>query len=188
MADVQAVLLDAVRNCVRAAPLFTPTMPRTGQAFSVRMTNCGTLGWVSDSQGYRYQPLHPVTGHPWPNIPSIALDLWRELAGVPVEPEACLINFYEPTAKMGLHQDKDETTFDAPVISISLGDDCLFRYGAANRTGKTASVRLRSGDVLVMGGASRLCYHGVDRIYPGTSTLLKQPGRINLTLRRVSTM
>ncbi len=150
------------------------------------MTNCGTLGWVSDKAGYRYQPLHPETGRPWPPIPALLLDLWREFSAYPHAPEACLVNFYEPAARMGLHQDKDEADLDAPVLSVSLGDEALFRFGGTQRGGPTRSLRLKSGDVLVLGGASRLAYHGVDRIYPGTSLLLKGEGRINLTLRRVT--
>lgn len=183
----QAALVEDIRAVVAAAPLFVPVMPRTGRPMSVRMTNCGALGWVTDRErGYRYQPAHPVTGRPWPAIPPRLLDLWAEVADYGAPPEACLVNFYDGTAKMGLHQDRDEGTFDAPVVSVSLGDDCLFRIGGTDRGGPTRSLRLRSGDVFVLGGAGRLAFHGVDRIYPGTSTLLKQGGRINLTLRRVT--
>ena len=186
-ADAQKALLDDIRAIVAEAPLFTPVMPRTGKPMSVRMSNCGQLGWVTDKDdGYRYQPTHPVTGRPWPAMPDSLLALWDQFAGYPNPPEACLINFYDPDAKMGLHQDRDEEDFDAPVLSVSLGDDCLFRVGGTKRGGGTASLRLRSGDLVVLGGASRLAYHGVDRLYPGTSMLLKKPGRINLTLRRVT--
>ncbi|MCL6708911.1 alpha-ketoglutarate-dependent dioxygenase AlkB [Pseudomonas sp. R2.Fl] len=186
--EMQENLLEIVREIVAAAPLFVPGMPRTGKPMTVRMTNCGPLGWVTDREkGYRYQPMHPKTGEPWPPIPKILLDIWNELAGYPKPPEACLVNFYSPDARMGLHQDRDERNFEAPVVSISLGDTCLFRLGGTERPTPTKSVRLESGDVLVIGGRSRLCYHGVDRIYPGTSMLLKQPGRVNLTLRRVNT-
>ncbi|OLP60436.1 alkylated DNA repair dioxygenase [Xaviernesmea oryzae] len=186
-AVVQAELIAAIREIVRQAPLFSPEMPRTGKPLSVRMTNCGPLGWVTDKvQGYRYQPQHPVTGKAWPPIPPPLLDLWRDLAPIAPPPEACLVNLYGPEAHMGLHQDKDESTFDAPVLSVSLGDEALFRVGGTMRGGPTTSFRLRSGDVLLLEAESRLAYHGVDRIYPGTSTLLRQPGRINLTLRRVT--
>ena len=186
-ADAQTVLVDDIRAVVAAAPLFTPVMPRTGKPMSVRMSNCGPLGWVTDKQdGYRYQSTHPATGEPWPAMPPRIMALWDSFAGYAHPPEACLINFYAPDARMGLHQDRDESDFDASVLSVSLGDDCLFRVGGSKRGGKTVSLRLQSGDVLVLGGASRLAYHGVDRIYPGTSMLLKQPGRINLTLRRVT--
>jgi alkylated DNA repair protein (DNA oxidative demethylase) len=162
-------------------------MPRTGKEMSVRMTNCGPLGWVTDKEhGYRYQPTHPVTGLPWPSIPDGLLELWRQVSGYPHPPEACLVNFYTPEAKMGLHQDRDEADFSAPVVSVSLGDDCLFRVGQTTREGGTKSFRLKSGDVVVLGGEGRLSFHGVDRIYPSTSALLKNGGRINLTLRRVT--
>jgi alkylated DNA repair protein (DNA oxidative demethylase) len=154
------------------------------------MTNLGPLGWVSDRDGYRYQATHPETGKPWPPIPEMVLDLWRGVADYPDEPEACLVNYYAAGTRMGLHQDRDEEDFSAPVVSISLGDACLFRIGGLKRNDPTRSLRLSSGDVVVLGGESRLAFHGVDRIYPGTSTLLKDwfpdGGRINLTLRRVT--
>jgi alkylated DNA repair protein (DNA oxidative demethylase) len=183
----QEALVEAVRDVVRQAPLYVPAMPRTGKEMSVRMTNCGSLGWVTDKEnGYRYQPTHPMTGEPWPPIPDALMRLWQEVAAYPQPPEACLVNFYSSEAKMGLHQDRDETDFAAPVVSVSLGDDCLFRVGGTQRADKTVSFRLQSGDVVVLGGESRLAFHGVDRLYPQTSTLLKNGGRINLTLRRVT--
>lgn len=182
----QAALVADLREVARQAPFYTPRMPKTGKPFSVRMTNCGSLGWVSDERGYRYQPLHPETGTPWPPIPARLLRAWQELAGYPHPPEACLVNFYEPTAKMGLHQDRDEQDFDAPVLSLSLGDTAIFRIGGASRGGKTSSLKLASGDALAFGGPARLAYHGIDRILAGSSSLLPQPGRINLTLRRVT--
>jgi alkylated DNA repair protein (DNA oxidative demethylase) len=153
---------------------------------SVRMSNCGPLGWVTDEHGYRYQPTHPETGKPWPPMPAGVLAAWAALADYPHPPEACLINYSTADAKMGLHQDRDETEFAAPVVSLSLGDTCLFRIGGTTRSGATASLRLASGDAVVLGGAARLAFHGVDRIMPGTSTLLPEGGRINLTLRRVT--
>lgn len=182
----QEALLASIREILRLAPLFTPKMPRSGNPMSVRMTNCGPLGWVSDERGYRYQATHPETGVPWPRMPEIVLDAWRELANYPHPPEACLVNFYSSTARMGLHQDKDEQDFAAPVVSLSLGDTGMFRVGGLKRSDPTHSVRLASGDAVVLGGAGRLAYHGVDRIMPGTSTLLPEGGRINLTLRRVT--
>ena len=182
----QRELVKTLRAAAAVAPLFTPIMPRTGRPFSVRMTNLGPLGWVSDRSGYRYQSTHPETGRPWPPIPDMVLDIWRKLSGYPHDPEACLVNHYREGAKMGLHQDADEQDFSAPVISISLGDTAVFRIGGTERGGKTESFKLSSGDVLVMGGAARLCYHGIDRVLSGTSTLLKDGGRINLTLRRVT--
>jgi len=186
-ADEQKALLEEIRSVVAEAPLYTPRMPRTGKPMSVRMTNCGPLGWVTDKEnGYRYQPTHPETGKPWPPIPETLLAIWRAVSDYPFDPEACLINFYDAKAKMGLHQDRDEQDFDAPVVSISLGDTCRFRVGGKTRQGGTASYQLHSGDVFVLGGEGRLAFHGVDKIYPGTSTMLKNGGRINLTLRRVT--
>jgi len=183
----QGALLAAVRAVIAAAPLFTPRMPRSGKPMSVKMTNCGPLGWVTDeARGYRYQATHPETGAPWPPIPDIILQAWRDLARYPHPPEACLVNYYAPTARMGLHQDKDEQDLAAPVVSLSLGDTGLFRVGGRSRSEATRSVRLACGDAVVLGGAGRLAFHGVDRILPDTSTLLAEGGRFNLTLRRVS--
>ena len=183
----QVALLQAIRAVIEAAPLFTPAIPRSGKPMSVRMTNCGPLGWVTDKErGYRYQPTHPVTGKPWPAMPKPLLDLWREVAGYPADPEACLVNYYTGSAKMGLHQDKDEEDFSAPVLSVSLGDTGLFRVGGRSRKDPTRTIELKSGDVVVLGGEDRLAYHGIDRILPGTSALLPGGGRLNLTLRRVT--
>jgi DNA oxidative demethylase len=184
--DAQLALLAVLRERIATAPLFTPVMPKTGKPFSVRMTNLGPLGWVSDRSGYRYQAFHPVTGAPWPPMPDLLLELWRKLGGYPHDPEACLVNYYAAGARMGLHRDEDEADLTAPVMSLSLGDTALFRFGGPARRGPTRSIKLASGDVLIMGGASRLCYHGVDRILAGTSPLLSEGGRINLTLRRVT--
>jgi alkylated DNA repair protein (DNA oxidative demethylase) len=182
----QEALLAALRAVLAQAPLYTPRMPKSGQPLSVRMSNCGPLGWVTDEAGYRYQPLHPQTGRPWPAMPAMLLAAWKALAAYPHAPESCLVNYYGPTAKMGLHQDRDEHDFEAPVVSLSLGDSCLFRIGGMKRGDPTRTIRLASGDALVLGGESRLAFHGVDRIIPGTSTLLPEGGRINLTLRRVT--
>jgi alkylated DNA repair protein (DNA oxidative demethylase) len=184
--EAQAALLAELRAVFAAAPLYTARMPKSGQPMSVRMSNCGPLGWYSDEAGYRYQPTHPETGQPWPPMPGTLLKAWNELTGYPHRPEACLINFYAATARMGLHQDRDEQDFDAPVLSLSLGDACLFRVGGLKRSEPTRSIRLTSGDAVVLGGQARLAFHGVDRIYPGTSRLLAEGGRINLTLRRVT--
>jgi alkylated DNA repair protein (DNA oxidative demethylase) len=181
----QERLLAAVEAVITAAPLFTPRMPRTGKPFSVRMTNCGVLGWVSDERGYRYQPTHPETGASWPALPDIVLQAWRDLSGYPHPPDACLINLYEPGARMGLHQDRDEEAFDAPVVSLSLGATAIFRIGGLERRDPTRSIRLRSGDAVAFGGPSRLVFHGIDRLIPGTSDLVAGGGRINLTLRKV---
>jgi alkylated DNA repair protein (DNA oxidative demethylase) len=171
---------------IARAPLYAPRMPKSGQLFSVRMTNCGPLGWVSDESGYGYQPHHPVTGEPWPQMPEALLAAWRDLADYPHPPEACLINVYAPHARMGLHQDRDEIDFAAPVVSLSLGQTCLFRVGGTERGDPTRSFRLTSGDAIVLAGEARLAFHGVDRIIRDTSTLLPDGSRINLTLRRVN--
>lgn len=186
----QELLLAEILKVIEGAPLFTPTMPRTGKPFSVRMSNCGPLGWVSDkTRGYRYQETHPDTGALWPAMPKMLLGMWDEVAGYRAPPEACLINVYGPSAKMGLHRDEDEEDFSAPVVSVSLGDTARFRIGGLARKDPTRSFDLKSGDVLVLGGDARLAFHGVDRIKEGTSDLLNQfpaAARVNLTLRRVS--
>ncbi|ODS01962.1 alkylated DNA repair dioxygenase [Methyloceanibacter superfactus] len=183
----QSILLGEIRRIIAQAPLYTPTMPRSGKPMSVRMTNAGPLGWVTDKErGYRYQTTHPVTGEPWPAIPPMLLALWNEVAGYPHPPEACLINYYGGAAKMGLHQDRDEADFDAPVLSVSLGDTGIFRVGGTTRKSPTQKFELKSGDVFVLGGEDRLAFHGIDRVLPGTSNLLDEGGRFNLTLRRVT--
>ncbi len=204
-AAAQRRLATELAAVCEAAPPYTPRMPRTDTPFSVRMTNCGPLGWVSDRAGYRYQPSHPETGKPWPAIPATALRAWEALGGYPAAPQACLVNLYDPGARMGLHQDRDEDDVSAPVVSLSLGATALFRYGGPKRSDPTRSIRLSSGDALVMGGASRLIHHGVDRLIaepPGLFADAARPdeaglgdrlgrflapgGRCNLTLRRVT--
>ena len=186
-AGAQAALLGAIRQIIARAPLYTPTMPRSGTPMSVKMTNAGLLGWVTDKErGYRYQSTHPETGKPWPAIPKMLLDLWAELADYPHPPEACLINYYAGAAKMGPHQDRDEEDFTAPVLSVSLGDTGIFRVGGKSRKDPTQKFELKSGDVFVLGGEKRLAFHGIDRILPGTSNLLAEGGRFNLTLRRAT--
>lgn len=184
--QAQEALRDILRHVVAAAPFYTPVMPRSGKPFSVRMTNAGPLGWISDRAGYRYSLVHPETGASWPPIPDLLLALWAEFTDYPTAPECCLINLYRPGARMGLHRDADEEAIDAPVLSVSLGDDALFRIGGPSRRDPTRSFRLRSGDVLVLAGAARHCFHGVDRIWPGTGQVLPEGGRINCTLRRVT--
>lgn len=179
----QEAMVADLREVVAAAPLYVPVTPG-GREMSVRMTAAGRLGWVTDRGGYRYQPAHPA-GMAWPAIPQSVLAVWRAVSGGTRCPDCCLVNWYGPGAKMGLHQDKDEGDFSHPVVSVSLGDEALFRMGGVDRTEGTSSVWLRSGDVIVMGGAARLAWHGVDRVRHGTSTLLAQGGRINLTLRVV---
>jgi alkylated DNA repair protein (DNA oxidative demethylase) len=182
----QERLLTDLRAAIREAPLFTPRMPRTGKPFSVRMTNLGALGWVSDASGYRYQPVHPATGARWPPMPDVAVRAWMELSGYPAPPDACLVNWYESSSRMGLHQDRDEEDLEAPVVSLSIGDTALFRFGGLTRAERTRSIKLRSGDALVFGGPARLMFHGIDRLYSGSSDVLPHGGRLNVTLRKVT--
>jgi alkylated DNA repair protein (DNA oxidative demethylase) len=183
----QRELMQQVQAVLEAAPVYHAKMPRTGQPMSVAMSNAGALGWYTDKDGgYRYVAQHPETHQPWPPIPEIALEVWRSVAPDAPAPEACLINLYRGPAKMGLHQDRDEADFSAPVVSISLGDEALFRLGGTSRQAPTRSFKLSSGDVLVLGGAARLAFHGIDRVMAGTSRLVPGGGRINLTLRRVT--
>jgi DNA oxidative demethylase len=183
----QATLLQEVLAREEHAPFYRPSMPGSGRPLSVEMTNFGPLGWITDqAKGYRYEPSHPVTGAPWPEIPGILLALWGDATGYPAPPEACLVNFYRAGTSMGLHRDQDEEPKDAPVLSVSLGDTALFRFGGLTRRDPTRTLKLSSGDVLMFGGPSRLMYHGVDRIQAGSSGLVPGGGRINLTLRRVT--
>ena len=179
----QAALAAEVLGAVADAPLYRPVTPG-GQAMSVRMTNLGPLGWITDASGYRYEPCHPETGRPWPAIPDVLLKLWEEVAGTSAPPDACLVNVYGPEARMGLHRDSDEADFSFPVLSVSLGDTAVFRLGGPSRRDPTRSFRLASGDVCLLSGEARLWFHGVDRILPGSSRLIEGGGRINLTLRR----
>lgn len=183
----QVDLLAAVTQAARGdAPFFQGRMPRTGQAISVVGSNFGPLGWVADIRGYRYEPLHPKTGKSWPPMPQALLDIWDALTGYSAPPEACLINWYREGNKMGMHVDRDEYDLGAPIVSISLGDPARYRLGGQARGGKTHSLKLSSGDVVVLAGDARRCYHGVDKIFYGQSTLVPMGGRINLTLRRVN--
>lgn len=179
----QAALAAEVLAAVEAAPLYRPMTPG-GKPLSVRMSNLGPLGWVTDRGGYRYQATHPETGRPWPPIPARLLDLWRELVGGP-PPDACLVNLYDAEARMGLHQDRDEADLTAPVLSASLGDEAVFRIGPPGK-GPTRTFRLRSGDVCALTGPARLARHGIDRVLGGSSGLISGGGRLNLTLRRAS--
>ena len=185
-AAAQNALLAEILAKVEEAPLYRPVMPGSGKAFSVEETNFGPLGWISDRAGYRYEPRHPKTGNPWPAIPRMLLDLWAEATQSADAPQCCLVNLYREAAKMGLHQDRDEAALNVPVLSVSLGDDALFRIGNTARKGATKSLKLRSGDVLMFGGPARLAFHGIDRVIAGTSRLVPGGGRINLTLRRIS--
>ena len=179
--DAQAELVAQVLALSQAAPFYRPVTPG-GKAMSVETTNFGPLGWFTDARGYRYQATHPRTGKPWPAIPQALLDLWAELADPAVPPDACLVNLYRGEARMGLHQDRDEADLTAPVLSVSLGEAALFRIGAVEG-GRTATLRLDSGDVCALTGPARLARHGVDRVLAGSSRLIPGGGRLNLTLR-----
>jgi alkylated DNA repair protein (DNA oxidative demethylase) len=179
----QAALLDAVLRAAETAPFCRPITP-SGHPMTVRQTSLGALGWITDARGYRYEPRHPLTGAPWPPIPSLLLELWRAHAAYEREPDSCLVSRYSPAARMGLHRDADEADFSAPVVSVSLGDTAIFRLGGPNRRDPTRSVRLASGDVCVLAGPARNAHHGVDRILAGSSRLIEGGGRISLTLRR----
>ncbi len=180
----QASLVEDLRGVATAAPFVQHVTPR-GRRMSVRMTAAGRVGWVSDRRGYRYDSQHP-SGVPWPSIPHGVLALWREVCAPDRDPDCCLVNFYGEDARMGLHRDADEGDYAWPVLSISLGDPALFRMGGLERSDPTASILLESGDVVVMGGAARLAYHGIDRIRFGGSRLLPTGGRINITCRVVA--
>jgi alkylated DNA repair protein (DNA oxidative demethylase) len=183
-AAAQAALVEGLREVIREAPLMEPVTPG-GRRMSVRMTCAGGGGGVTDRKGYRYQDRHPM-GMRWPPIPPDVLAVWHDVTGLARDPDCCLVNWYGEGARMGLHQDRDEGDFDWPVVSVSLGDEALFRVGGVDRAEGTESVWLRSGDVAVMGGAARLCWHGIDRVRQGASRLLPRGGRINLTLRVVT--
>ena len=180
----QVALVEDLRAVARAAPFVTPET-RGGRKMSVRMTAAGRFGWISDRVGYRYAPQHP-SGVPWPPVPPALLALWQAVVPAARLPECCLVNFYGEGARMGLHQDRDEADPTQPVVSVSLGDAALFRVGGTERGGPTRSVWLSSGDVVVLEGAGRMAFHGIDRIRFGSSALLPGGGRINVTLRVVT--
>jgi alkylated DNA repair protein (DNA oxidative demethylase) len=189
--DAQRRMLDAVAAVVAQAPPFRPQMP-TGPYMINTLTNCGERGWVSDKRGYRYQTTHPETHEPWPPVPPLVMDCAQsavdEAGFAAFAPDACLVNIYAADGRLSLHRDYDEADFKWPIVSISLGNDADFVLGGRVRAGKTQGIRLCSGDVLVLGGPSRLRYHGVRKIIPGTAPfehpVLPPGGRINLTLRR----
>jgi DNA oxidative demethylase len=184
--EEQSALVGEVFELASRAPFYRPTMPRSERPFSVEETNFGSLGWYSDKAGYSYRRAHPYTEQAWPPIPNLVSRLWQRFANYPAEPECCLVNLYRRDARMGLHQDRDEAALDAPVLSVSLGDSALFRFGGTRRRDPTQSVKLVSGDVVVFGGLARSMFHGIDRVFFGTSRLIPGGGRINLTLRRVN--
>lgn len=184
--DAQEELIENIRKAMINNPFYTPRMPGSNKPFTVKMTNFGPLGWVSDNSGYRYEKKHPETKKTWPSIPRALMSIWEDISQYPNPPQSCLVNFYDVNAKMGLHIDGDEEDTKAPVISLSLGDSARFRIGGLKRSDPTKSFKVNSGDLIILGGNSRLAYHGIDRIYGGSSTLLKNGGRLNLTMRRVS--
>lgn len=185
--DAEAALLDALLAVAAVAPFRHLVVPG-GATMSVAMTNCGRVGWVSDRRGYRYEALDPLTGLAWPDIPEILLTLARrasEAAGfAAVSPDACLVNRYQPGARLSLHQDRDELDLAAPIVSVSLGLPAVFLFGGAVRGERAQRVRLQGGDVVVWGGASRLAFHGVAPLADGTHALTGRY-RYNLTFRRV---
>lgn len=189
-ASPQISLIQEIGALLTRAPLFEQAMPRSGAPLSVRMSNAGDYGWVTDREdGYRYQKAHPVTKEPWPPIPRKLLDIWRDITRERKPPNLCLINYYDAHARLGLHQDKGDSSLDAPVVSISLGDEATFLLGGPTRKDPVRRLTLHSGDVVWFGGPSRLIFHGVERIRVGTSRVLREigfcDGRINLTLRRI---
>ncbi|MEM0924168.1 MAG: alpha-ketoglutarate-dependent dioxygenase AlkB [Pseudomonadota bacterium] len=185
-ADAQLQIAEACRGVIRQAPFLRP-VTAWGKPMSVRMTSAGRVGWVIERGRYRYSANHPETARPWPPIPQEVMAVWQAASGWSASPDCCLINWYGPEARMGLHQDKDEGTFEAPVVSISLGDPARFRMGGLARSDPTESTVLASGDVVVMGGAARLAFHGVDRVLAdGLPNPVTRRGRLNLTLRVVT--
>lgn len=187
--EAQEKLLEDIRAVIKEAPLLAP-VTKNGQKFNLRLTNCGTHGWLSDEKGYRYEAAHPETKKPWPAMPQsihdLAVALAKESGFSTFRPEVCLINHYEGTGRLGMHQDKDELDFSAPIVSVSLGDECIFQFGGVKKTDPVKDYRLKSGDCVVWGGDLRLAYHGVKKIVPGSSTLLPNGGRYNLTVRQVT--
>lgn len=182
----EARLIEAVHAVIERAP-FRHLITPGGHRMSVAMTNCGSAGWVSDQRGYRYDAIDPDSGRPWPPMPDVFAQIALEAAAKAgfegFRPEACLINRYEPGAKLSLHQDKDELDFNAPIVSVSLGLPATFLFGGLNRSDKTARYRLTHGDVVVWGGPARLAYHGVLPLPDGEHPLLGRQ-RINFTFRK----
>ncbi|ABQ35063.1 DNA oxidative demethylase AlkB [Bradyrhizobium sp. BTAi1] len=182
----QAELIAVIEAIAAQAP-FRRMMTPGGHQMSVAMTSCGSCGWVTDRTGYRYDALDPESGQPWPAIPPLFRDLAEQAASeagfADFAPDACLINRYEPGAKMSLHQDRDERDIGAPIVSVSLGLPATFLFGGLKRTDKTQRYRLVHGDVVVWGGPARLAFHGIAPLADGEHALLGRR-RINLTFRR----
>jgi len=184
----EADIIHSLQSFAERAP-FRHMVTPGGFRMSVAMTNCGPLGWVSDRQGYRYAPLDPHSGAPWPDMPHAFLELAASAAAAAgfadFTPDACLINRYEPGARLTLHQDKDERDFTQPIVSVSLGLPATFLFGGAKRSEKIIRVPLIHGDVVVWGGTARLRYHGVAPLKDGEHALLARY-RYNLTFRRAA--
>ena len=180
-------LFMALERVLAAAPPVR-TRTRGGGLTSAAMTNCGDVGWWRDAKGYRYVTACPGTGAPWPPIPDEFMDvIQRVRVDSPwpgFTPDACLINFYKPGAKMGLHQDRDEKDLAQPIMTVCLGDTADFMIGGFARTEKATAMRVKSGDIILMGGASRMRFHGIRKVYPGTSPLPGISGRFSLTFRK----
>jgi len=183
---VEAELIAALREIEQQAP-FRHMVTPGGYAMSVAMTNCGSFGWVTDRSGYRYDASDPLTGEPWPAMPvsfrALAERAAQRAGFGGFAPDACLVNRYEPGAKMSLHQDKDEQDFAAPIVSVSLGLPAIFLFGGAKRSDKPRRFRLEHGDVVVWGGPTRLFFHGVAALADGEHAVLGRR-RINLTFRK----
>ena len=183
---VESDLIAALRDVVEQAP-FRHMLTPGGHQMSVAMTNCGSVGWVTDRTGYRYDGVDPCSAKPWPAMPPS----FRELAGQAADqagfggfsPDACLINRYQPGARMSLHQDKDEHDFGAPIVSVSLGLPAVFLFGGLQRSDRPRRFRLQHGDVVVWGGPARLVFHGVAPLADGEHPLLGRQ-RVNLTFRK----
>ncbi|WP_426146990.1 DNA oxidative demethylase AlkB [Polaromonas sp. DSR2-3-2] len=184
--DLAEALVQAAQQVIAAAPLRHLITPG-GRAMSVGMTNCGALGWTSSRTGYRYTSTDPLSGQPWPPMPACFADMAARAAAEAgfegFAPDACLINRYEPGARMSLHQDRDESDLGAPIVSVSLGLPAVFLFGGLQRGDRPARYGLAHGDVAVWGGASRLAFHGVAPLEGGDHPRLGRQ-RINLTFRR----
>ncbi len=183
---VESDLLAALREIIAQAP-FRHMLTPGGHQMSVAMTNCGDAGWVTDRSGYRYDGVDPESGKPWPAMPAVfrelALQAAAEVGFDDFAPDACLINRYEPGARMSLHQDRDENDFGAPIVSVSLGLPAIFMFGGLKRSDKPGRFRLEHGDIAVWGGPSRLFFHGVAPLADGEHAVLGRQ-RVNLTFRR----
>ena len=185
----QVRLVEALWGVLQAAPPVHTRVKGGGQT-SAAMTNCGPLGWWSDAKGYRYEPANPADGLPWPPIPDVFIYVVQQVTAKSpwpgFSPDACLINYYGEGAKMGLHQDKDEADFAQPIITVCLGDSADFMVGGFQRADKPVIFKVASGDVLLMGGASRMRFHGVRKVHAGTSPIPGLGGRYSLTFRKAS--